>query len=247
MADEEANDISLPVIEKKIYYYHPDTGVLTGSGFADPSPLDSPDEETGEPVWLIPNNATVIEPPQPMDGNIRIFRNGAWGYIKPNAPDDISEEPHGPSIDDVAAERDVRLTADIVYDFGEDDPQNRGVQYLGMSPEDMKGWDVVTKLSTAAILGGHPEAPIGIRTNSGKITVTAAEWQAILIYAGQVQQPFYQASFDLQDLWPNIPDDYRDDKYWPQTLADHVQQEDLPGDAENPVQAEWIPPSEEEP
>ena len=233
-------------LEKKIYYYHPDTGSLTGEGWADPSPMDPIDEETGEPIWLIPNNATDIAPPQPVEGNIRIFRNGAWGYVKPNAPDDVTEEPHGPSIDDVAAERDIRLTADIVYDFGEDDPQNRGIQYLGMSPEDMKGWDVVTKLSTAAILGGHPEAPIGIRTNSGKITVTAAEWQAILIYAGQVQQPFYQASFDLQDLWPEIPADYRDDKHWPQSVAEHVVQEEHVPEEGTFENAPWTPHEETE-
>lgn len=243
---EETNDITLPVFTKKIYNYHPDTGAFLSEGTADPSPLDPPDEETGEPVWMVPNNATTIAPPMPMEGNVRIFRNGAWGYIKPNAPDDISEEPHGPSIDDVANERDIRLTADIAYNFGEED--ERGIQYFGMTPADRKGWDVVTQLATAAILAGQPNATIGVRTNSGKIDVTAAEWQGILIHAGIIQQPFYQASFDLQDLWPNIPEDYKDDKYWPTTVAAHVEQEELEGDADNPVQAPvFVPPTEEEP
>lgn len=241
MAD---NEIKLPPT-KKIYSYHPDTGAFLSEGLADPSPLDAPDPDTGEYVWLIPNNATTIAPPMPMDGNVRIFRNGAWGYIKPNAPDDIAEEPHGPSIDDVAAERDMRLSMDIVYDFGDDDP--RGKQYFGMTPADRKGWDVVTQLANALVLSGNPNAQIGVRTNTGPISVTAAEWQAVLIHAGIVQQPFYQASFALQDMWPNIPADYRDDSYWPDMTADHVEQEELEGDAENPVQAPHIPPTEEEP
>jgi hypothetical protein len=54
-----------------IYNYHPDTGILLGSGLADPSPLE-------EGAWLIPGSATDIEPPAPQAGHVAVFDGTAW-------------------------------------------------------------------------------------------------------------------------------------------------------------------------
>ncbi len=50
----------------------------------------------------------------------------------------------GPLItsDDVISERDRRLSLGFEYDFGNE----RGVHHIATTPEDMKGWDEVSKL-----------------------------------------------------------------------------------------------------
>lgn len=114
------------------------------------------------------------------------------------------------AVDDVVAERDRRIALGFEYDFAD----ARGVHHIGTTPEDMKGWDEVTKLSQAAILLGNGGAEIQIRTETGQVTVTATEWQLILVAAGQHRQPIWHASFLLQDMNP-IPANYADDIHWP--------------------------------
>lgn len=111
--------------------------------------------------------------------------------------------------EDVVEERNRRLALGFNYTFND----SRGTHHIATSDEDLKNWDEVTKLSTAAILAGVPETEIAIKTETAPVTVTAVEWQQILIAAGLHRQPLFQASFALQDMNP-IPSDYKDDAHW---------------------------------
>ena len=55
----------------EIFNYAPTTGVFLGSGNASPSPL-----EPG--VWIIPANATVIQPPTVPSGQQAVWDGEAW-------------------------------------------------------------------------------------------------------------------------------------------------------------------------
>lgn len=74
----------------RIHHIHPDTGLYLGSSEADESPM-----EPG--VYLIPANATHIEPPADVAGSARHFLAGGWEYreIPPPEP-----EPE-PTIEDL--------------------------------------------------------------------------------------------------------------------------------------------------
>lgn len=233
MADTIDNTVDAPPV---IYNYDASTGEFISEGVADANPVNIES-------WLIPNNATLIAPPQAMEGNVRVYSNGAWGYVKPNRPQDgVTEEPHGPSVEDVIAERKLRLDSGFSYAFGVDDP--RGTHDIGTSDEDMKGWDEVTKIANALIMSGQPDTKIGIFTDTGPVQVTAAEWQKILIRAGEVRQPIFAASFALQSLWPNIPANFRDAEFWPdQDETEYVEEYQPVVSANN---APWMSPEEAE-
>lgn len=111
--------------------------------------------------------------------------------------------------DDVIRERTRRLALGFDYDFGD----ARGVHRIGTTPEDMIGWDEVAKGSQAAINLGAPETPIHIVTDTGAVTVSALEFQAILAAATAHRQPIWAASFALQVMSP-IPANYADDEWW---------------------------------
>lgn len=114
-----------------------------------------------------------------------------------------------PSAPQVVAECERRLSAGFSYDFGD----SRGVHQIGTTDADMKGWDEVSKASQAAIAVGMPTAPMHIVTETGPVTITALEWQQILLAATVARQPIWAASFALQAMSP-IPDDYTSDAYW---------------------------------
>lgn len=196
----------------KIYNYDADTGEFLGEGVADADPMAGLNEE-GEPNgWLYPAHSTTEPAPSPMPGNATVFRDGKWGYVKVSAgPDgEQTDDPHGPDAEDVAAERERRLELGFGYDFGD----ARGNHFIGTTKADMAGWDEVTKLANALIMSGQPDTKIAIMTGNGPVEVTAMEWQKVLIAAGAHRQPIFAASFALQYADP-IPDDYKDDQYWP--------------------------------
>lgn len=109
----------------------------------------------------------------------------------------------------IVAERERRLGLGFNYDFGD----ARGVHRIETSAADMVGWDAVTKIAQAAINIGQPSATIDIVTNTGAVTVTALEWQSILLAAGRFQQPIWAKSFALQAMSP-IPSTYASDEWW---------------------------------
>lgn len=109
----------------------------------------------------------------------------------------------------VQAERERRLAEGFNYDFGDE----RGLHHIGTTPADMVGWTSVTTLAQAAINLGAPGTLVHIVTNTGPVSVTAMEWQTILVAAGQFQQPIWAASFQLQAMTP-IPADYTSNAHW---------------------------------
>jgi hypothetical protein len=114
--------------------------------------------------------------------------------------------------DDVAQERNRRMAKGFAYTFAD----SRGTVWIGTTPEDMVGWDRVTKLKDALYQLGDSLTRIKIAVEGGRIIeVTGPEWNAILLYeAAMFEQPLWQASFTLQAMQP-IPADYTDNKYWP--------------------------------
>lgn len=111
--------------------------------------------------------------------------------------------------DDVVAERERRLALGFSFDFGD----GRGVHRFSTTAQDMKGWDEVTTTAQAAINVGAPNTAIAIVTNTGPVSVTALEWQQVLIQAAGFRQPIWQKSFQLQAMSP-IPADYASDARW---------------------------------
>lgn len=200
----------------KIYNYDPINGEYIGEGVADPDPLEGVDENGNPNNWLIPGGATFIAPPAYMPGNVTVFRDGKWGYVKATEGPrgEKSDEPHGPDANDVVAERNRRLALGFYYDFDDE----RGEHFFATTTEDMVGWDEVSKLANALVMSGVGDTKIQILTGHGATDVTALEWQLILIFAGTVRQPLFAASFVLQAMDP-IPSDYMDDEYWPPVSA----------------------------
>jgi len=121
----------------------------------------------------------------------------------------VESVPHADMVNRVAVERERRLRAGFDYDFGD----ARGVHRIGTTEQDMVGWDEVTFVAQAAINAGLPAMEIAIVTDTGPATVTAMEWQSILLAAGAARQPIWAASFYLQAL-NQIPADYADDARW---------------------------------
>lgn len=117
--------------------------------------------------------------------------------------------PDAVTADAVGRERDRRLAAGFSYDFGD----ARGVHVFATSDEDMKRWSEVALGAQALINLGQPEGAIQIATQTGQASVTATEFQHIMLAAMQFRQPLYQKSFALQAMKP-IPADFREDKYW---------------------------------
>lgn len=146
-------------------------------------------------------NKTVVHTDSAGIGDIYHPESGEFEHTEP-LPREITAE-------EVIAERERRLVEGFDYDFGD----QRGVHHIGTTREDMVGWEEVTKLSNALINVGDTETLITIVTETGGCSVTAMEWQYILLAAGTFRQPIWQASFLLQQTDP-IPLDYTDDKWW---------------------------------
>lgn len=188
-----------------IYHYHSETGAFLGQGEADKNP-----RERGK--FIVPAFATTLPPPAPADGKIRVFRNGAWGYVR---EDSIESDPQPdastPTIDDIADERTRRLALGFEFDFGD----SRGIQRIGTTAADMAGWEEVTQLAAARLATGDSTTPIAVVTDTGPIQITPAEWQQVLLAAAAFRQPIWAASFALQAMDP-IPADYASNEaYWP--------------------------------
>lgn len=158
-----------------------------------------------------------------IPGSTLIYRTSDGAYI-PNDPENADYRDYlswvalgntaaprtfAPTANDVITERKRRLALGFNYDFGD----ARGIHHFSTSEADMVGWDDVSTISNAAMALGLPTTSIDIITDTGAVTVTAAEWQQILLHAGQVRQPIWSGSFYLQSLDP-IPSDYTDDDYW---------------------------------
>lgn len=121
----------------------------------------------------------------------------------------VIDEASSVTMTDLEAERTRRLAAGFDFDFGD----GRGVHHIGTSAADMVGWQEVTMLASAYLATGDADGRIAIATESGAATITALEWQRILIAAAAFRQPIWKASFIVAAKRP-IPADFRKDKYW---------------------------------
>lgn len=135
------------------------------------------------------------------------------GGIAPNVEAIPSEVLRARSVERVVAERARRMALGFFYDFGD----ARGVVRIGTDAADLAGWSEVTTLSNALIALGQGSAEIEIYPDAVPVTVTALEWQSILVASGQFRQPIWLASFVLQSMDP-IPADVTNDAYWPSAV-----------------------------
>jgi hypothetical protein len=81
----------------KIHHYDQNTGEYLGEGVADADPL-----EPGR--WLIPANATNVQPPEHVEGSTRHFLAGGWEYrdIPAPVPEPVPE-PYVPTYKELRA------------------------------------------------------------------------------------------------------------------------------------------------
>lgn len=165
-------------------------------------PVSTVPANPAEPVlvqfWKLPSGYTS----GPEGGKIGQTWSGT-AYVDPEAPTVVITP------DQVVAERNRRMAMGFDYDFGD----ARGVHHIGTTVADMKGWDEVTQATQSMIALGAPTSTLMIVTNTAPATITALEWQQILLAATSHRQPLWSASFYLQSLSP-IPVDYNDDVYW---------------------------------
>lgn len=145
---------------------------------------------------------------------IGLYANAQVGYaeefLAEDHPEVVAFLSPPPSAADVIAERERRLALGFDYDFGGE----RGTHRIGTTADDIRKWmDEVSPLSQAYLNLGQPEGMINIDTDTGPISITAIEWQQILLAAAAWRQPLYNASFALQAMNP-IPADFADDAYW---------------------------------
>lgn len=114
-----------------------------------------------------------------------------------------------PSPEDVWAEKDRRWAFGFDYDFGD----GRGVHHIATTRKDLEDWDKVSAAASAFIALGQPGATITIYTETGPATVTALEWQSVLVAAAAFFQAAIDAGAALVAMDP-IPADYADDGWW---------------------------------
>jgi len=114
-------------------------------------------------------------------------------WTAPPAPD-----PEPLTVDDVADVRLTRLSAGFDYDFAD----ARGVHTIATTRADMEGWREVNDLANAAINKGLGNTEINILTETGLTTVTADEWQDVLIAAHAWRQVVWSKSFEIAAMDP---------------------------------------------
>jgi hypothetical protein len=143
----------------------------------------------------------------PIDANNRDYQDYLAWISEGNTPTPYTPPP--PTTNDVVQERARRLALGFDYDFAD----ARGIHHIGTTDQDMIGWDDVTKYAAALIAKNDTTTTISIITNTGPTTVTALEWQDIIIASAAFRQPLWAKSFILQAMNP-IPSNYTDDTYW---------------------------------
>lgn len=94
----------------RIYYYGSATGIFMGSGEAEPDPM-----EDGK--YLIPANATLIEPPEIPNGKRAVYRGGAWELEDIPLPPSTPE----PTLDELKAAKVAEFTARASVELGATD------------------------------------------------------------------------------------------------------------------------------
>ncbi|MBB1247472.1 hypothetical protein [Rhizobium sp. G21] len=111
----------------------------------------------------------------------------------------------------IDAERDRRLAAGFVHDFG----GAIGAHRIATTPADLDGWARVTALAQAMMLAGDDSASIEIVTETGAARVTPAQWNAaMLAWRREHEQPILLAAIRLRAMRPP-PQDAALPAHWP--------------------------------
>lgn len=86
-------------IRPPLAHVYDSRGIYIHSESCSPDPLES--KIKGGAVWLIPANATLIEPPAAIEKHVRVFKNDSWTQVQDNRGtkywlpgDDWQTEPH---------------------------------------------------------------------------------------------------------------------------------------------------------
>lgn len=80
--DASEEKVTIDFSNPPTVYGYDEDGFFTQQETCSPDPLES--EIKGEAVWLIPANATLIEPPAAVEKHVRVFKNGAWAQVEDN-------------------------------------------------------------------------------------------------------------------------------------------------------------------
>lgn len=145
----------------QIYHYDPATGVYTGTGLADPDPLD-------EGNWLVPAHATTRTPPPVQPGQRAVFDPAlAVWTLQADVPGAPPPEP-GPvplPQQQAAAVREIDGTVDAIYAavIG-----NRAQEYLAAE-------QAARSFAAAEFAGPVPEPVASWADASGMTSQAAAQ------------------------------------------------------------------------
>lgn len=80
--DASEEKVTIDFSNPPMSYSYDENGIFTQTETCSPDTLES--EIKGEAVWLIPANATIIEPPAAVEKYVRVFKNGAWAQVEDN-------------------------------------------------------------------------------------------------------------------------------------------------------------------
>ena len=153
----------------KLYYYD-DNGYYSAMSEAFLKPLET--KLQGKAVWLIPPNATTIEPPSSIDGHIIKFNGKAWELEK--MPD--SEPEPELTLDELKLVKIVELKS--ARDIAEVAP----IEYAGNTYD----FDAMSRnrldIALKAIMAQGEGATIDwTMTDNTTATITAADIMAVFV------------------------------------------------------------------
>ena len=80
--DASEEKVTIDFSNPPLSYSYDENGIFTQTETCSPDPLES--EIKGEAVWLIPVNATLIEPPAAVENHVRMFKDSVWAQVEDN-------------------------------------------------------------------------------------------------------------------------------------------------------------------
>jgi hypothetical protein len=210
---------------KKIWNYDPVSKEISGVGYADADPLENPNEDL-DGVWAIPAHSTTIEPPEVLDGYVRVFNEATqkWGYVQAQAPigtepvEDPADLPE-PEPEEITPElvnrlRDLKIRNGFFF-------EGRIYQTDDESRENIAG---AGTYAAAEIMAGAKEGDLRwfdeaedfyfINRDNIRIPMDAQTTLRFAQALAKFKSKIIIAASNLKKL-ETIPADYDDPKHWP--------------------------------
>lgn len=191
---------------KRIFNFNPDTGEFVSESEADESPL-----EPG--VFLIPANATDIEPPSYGPGQRAVFADGKWSIETIDVPS--ADELKARQWERIKSERD-RLTQSGGYPldgywFHSDTyslAQQQGLILAAMQVQ-AAGGDMAAPLMATPwwAMGGVPvamTATLALRLLPAAMTQQVAIFEAAKAHKTALDACADPANYDFSGGWPQV-------------------------------------------